>query len=435
MKLSGFVADIKTPLLVDTFKYAASKGVPGLIGLASVWCFVKLIGKEGYGQYAILFSIANMAAVFSSGWIQQSLLRFYTVYENERHLLIRATIKGIGAVLAVGCLISFIIGFSGHISAHQVYEPVVMVAVWGLFFCLVIHTCLIAVYQAQVRPGLVVKLELLRSILVFIIPLSIIVTIKASYLSLVLGIVLGYLFSFLWMNQSIKGLWHHQVTMGAAAKKGIRKIFIRFIAYGLPLSLWLALMSAFPVVDRFLITYYFDFSETGIYASIYDIVIRSFSLFLFPVVMASHPRIMKAWNSGDSLETRKLIKASIITQFLIFSVVFLAYLAFADLILLTLFEQTSHRLKMVIVLLAIGGFLWQLSLTVHKPFEVKQRTWMMVVGILISLVVNVCINVLFLPKLGLVAPGIASIAGAMCYLTICAVQYRNISILMNKSVR
>lgn len=426
MKLNGFISNIKTPLLMDTTKYAISKGVPGIIGLASVWCFANLLGSEGYGQFAIVFSIANMSAVFSSGWIQQSLLRFYTAYENERYLMLRATMNGICAALAIGSLIILSIGVMGYYSDKaRAFEPIAVLAVWGLFFCLVIQMCLIAIYQAKVEPGQVVKIEILRSILIFIVPLTMIVAVKASYLSLVGGIVLGNLVVFAWMRRSIKGLYRHVVTQGQA-KETTGKIFFVFLRYGFPLSLWLAVMSAFPVVDRFFIRYYYDFSETGIYASIYDIVIRSFSLFLFPVVMAAHPRIMKAWNSGNPHEARKLIQSAIITQCLIFGVVFLAYLAFADQILIALFQQTSHRLKMVIVTLVIGGFLWQLALTVHKPFEVKQRTWMMVFGIIISLVVTSCINLIFLPKLGLVASGIALIASAICYLTICSFQYRNL---------
>src|SRR6266480_6948358 len=64
------------PLILDTVRYAWSKVLPGAAGLVSVMIFVRLLGEEEYGRYALGLSLATVGASFSTGWLSQATLRY-----------------------------------------------------------------------------------------------------------------------------------------------------------------------------------------------------------------------------------------------------------------------------------------------------------------------------------------------------------------------
>ena len=53
--------------------------------------------------------------------------------------------------------------------------------------------------------------------------------------------------------------------------------------------------------------------------------------------------------------------------------------------------------------LAIGGFIWQFGLLIHKPLELNQQTHLMLAAMIIAVVVNLIGNIFFLPQYGLIA--------------------------------
>src|SRR3989454_12284475 len=63
-------------LFRDAFNYLLSKVVPGLMGLLSVLVFVRLVGYEQYGRYAVVFAFVMAWASGMAGWLSQGILRF-----------------------------------------------------------------------------------------------------------------------------------------------------------------------------------------------------------------------------------------------------------------------------------------------------------------------------------------------------------------------
>ena len=67
----------------------------------------------------------------------------------------------------------------------------------------------------------------------------------------------------------------------------------------MPVSIWSSLGLLLPYLDRYYIAKYLDSEALGIYSSASELSIRVFSFFIFPFIMALHPRIIKMWNSGQ----------------------------------------------------------------------------------------------------------------------------------------
>ena len=63
----------------------------------------------------------------------------------------------------------------------------------------------------------------------------------------------------------------------------------------------------------------------------------------------------------------------------------------------------------------ITGFLWQLSLLTHKLIELKEKSKLMAIMILISLIMSIISNYLFIPIYGIIATAYSSMFSALFY--------------------
>ena len=196
----------------------------------------------------------------------------------------------------------------------------------------------------------------------------------------------------------------------------------KWFFYGGPLSIWFAAGMALPFLDRFFINKYLSNYELGVYSGIQELLTRIYSLILFPFILSIHPRIMNAWNSSNFEEAKKLIKNSIKIILSFGIVIFWIAWEFNDIIFASLqiaIPQLRDHNKELIMPLLSAGFLWQLSFLTHKILEIKEKTFIMLIAILPSLMINIIGNSLFLPKFGYLATANTAFFSALmyCFLT------------------
>jgi O-antigen/teichoic acid export membrane protein len=125
---------------------------------------------------------------------------------------------------------------------------------------------------------------------------------------------------------------------------------------------------------------------------------------------------MERWNKGDRRGAVSLIESSLKYQLVISLLFFLA------LALLT--QQVSHLIlggkyelsSSLVLPLAVGGFLWQISYLVHKPLELMCLTKRMLTAMMVALAVSVTGNYLFIPVYGYTAAAYVAIAAPLAYL-------------------
>ncbi|SVD60261.1 uncharacterized protein METZ01_LOCUS413115, partial [marine metagenome] len=81
-----------------------------------------------------------------------------------------------------------------------------------------------------------------------------------------------------------------------------------------------------------------------------------------------------------------------------------------------LMPSLNQEYKNLLIPLFFTGFIWQISLMAHKPLELKERTYLMFIFILLSLIINIIGNILFIPQFGLVATAYTALTSAIVYL-------------------
>jgi len=401
-------------MVKDSFKYAVTKLIPGLMGLMTIIVFIRMIGPEEYGKYSIQLSFLMAISAFSIGWLNQSILRYYSRYQTAALL---------SRVFGLGILVSILFGLVvlGIASRYSIFDSLTgseSLIGFILFVALCAFQFLSALFRAQLKPINVIIITTVQSILGLLIPVILLSMFEQSHRFLLIGLAMSYctppiIFFFVNINR-VKKLWFKENSIHKS-----RHILVEFLKYGTPLSLWFALSLSLALLDRFFIKYYFEYETTGIYASFTDLVVRVFSILLFPLTLAVHPRIMSAWNTNKQSAAIALWWKALQYQLAIFIVLMAVVYIFTDNIfnmLMVILPDLNVSYSFLLMPILAGGFLWQFALLCHKPLEMDQRTKLMALLMLAALCVNLIGNIVYLPHYGIIATAYTYIASATVYI-------------------
>ena len=401
-------------MVKDSFKYAVTKLIPGLMGLMTIIVFIRMIGPEEYGKYSIQLSFLMAISAFSIGWLNQSTLRYYSRYQTAALL---------SRVFGLGILVSILFGLVvlGIASRYSIFDSLTgseSLIGFILFVALCAFQFLSTLFRAQLKPINVIIITTVQSILGLLIPVILLSMFEQSHRFLLIGLAMSYctppiIFFFVNINR-VKKFWFKENSIHKS-----RHILVEFLKYGTPLSLWFALSLSLALLDRFFIKYYFEYETTGIYASFTDLVVRVFSILLFPLTLAVHPRIMSAWNTNKQSAAIALWWKALQYQLGIFIVLMAVVYIFTDNIfnlLMVILPDLNVSYSFLLMPILAGGFLWQFALLCHKPLEMDERTKLMALLMLGALCVNLIGNIVYLPHYGIIATAYTYIASATVYI-------------------
>jgi O-antigen/teichoic acid export membrane protein len=404
-------------LVQDTFNYFLSKIVPGLMGFLSILVFVRWVGVEEYGRYAVAFAFVMAWASGLAGWLGQGILRFQSQWREpgEATIFLRSVVAGTVLSAAVG---SVAVGIS--MPAFGVQRGWVLLISLGLVGTLIVYTVAIARFQASLQSAKVLRFEAVRSVGCFAIPVALLwVTRYRDYRLLLLGIALGYSLPLVGpIFSRAKDHTDEEPRWRLSSSIGQRRILGELWRYGWPVGLWMICQQSLLVSDRFFLQKLIGYSGAGVYASMYDVIVRSFSLLFMPVTLAIHPLVMNRWNAGNRKQALRAIRVGVQYQLLMFIPIGACLTVLAPLVSRVVLGKASAGAAELVFPLAVGGFLWQVCLLAHKPLEILCQTRRMLASILVALTINVLGNWMLIPKYGYRASAYLTVASSAAYLLI-----------------
>ena len=399
-------------IFADTAIYMIGRGVPAALGFLVVAIFVRSMGEQGYGIYAITFSGANVASTVAVGWLSQAILRFQPrspEFGFERTVATGVVYACGAAAVGAGALLVLTAGAGFG-------DPVLVGAGALLGIGLTMHTTYTASLQAALRSRAVATMEIFRAVVTVLASLVGIATIRPAYAGAVLGTGVSYLASgALAGTLAVRSIRTQERVAGVAtAAPGVRELFW----FGWPISIWLGASLSFPFVERSIIHAFLGPVVTGQYAAIYDVIYRSCGFVLLPVALAIHPRVMRAQALGQHDELRKLWRIGLKLQLAIsLAMVGAVTLAGAWIIALTGVHVTDKTLSLVFPL-AAAGCVWQIALVSHKLLEAHRKTRRMLAFLLAALVIDMIVNIVTVPRCGAAAAAYTLLATGLLY-TVC----------------
>jgi len=397
----------------------------GLISFITIPLIVKYYGVEGYGSFSLVQNVILVLISFGGGWLNQCVLRFndysthfkFTIFQLYFITFFPLSLLcfGILTLINVGIFIS-IIGtvtmFLGSLVALS-----------------------IVFYQSKFNARKSFYFDFVRILVFVLMVLTFHFTLSEipSLLRLILSFFISYLISFFFLLRV--DFKFFKISIDLFLKRFDKDYFILLFKqhnylfhYGWPLALWFTISSLLNVSDRYIIDYYLTDKDLGTYSAIYDLLFKGISVLFAPIIVAGFPIMTKKYNSGNKKEAFQFLNKLIVFETLLFIVIVVTayFLRVFFIERIVGIVVTKQSLELVLPIL-FGAFIWQLAMLVHKPLEFELKTKTMLLFSVIALLINVVLNIIFIPKYGIVFASYSTLVCALVYLllTVFNIRYRN----------
>ena len=388
--------------------YFFARLIPGVVNFAAIILFTRLLEPDEYGQYALVVAAVGLGNAVLFRWIRVSLLRYLPAYEGRETILL-STLLVSYLVLAV---------FSG--AAGVVVWVIGQDSLLGRLF---VFGVVLLLCQAWFD----INLQLVRARLM---PTRYGVLLMSKAL---VGLAIG-----VWLAYMGWGVWGPLVGVIAGALLPAVVVYGRYwsgarwqlfdgetakqvLIYGMPLAVTFMLGLVISSSDRFLLGFYMGADAAGQYAVGYDLAQQTIGLLMVVVNLAAAPLVIKALErSGEEVARRRLVGNAVGLCVIGFPATAGMMMVGPNISEVFLGEKFQAAAAMLIPWVAVGALLGGLkAFYFDLSFQLGKRTQQQVLVVLIAAIVNVGLNMWWIPLFGLSGAAYATVVayGLALYLS------------------
>jgi O-antigen/teichoic acid export membrane protein len=380
--------------------YVPATLVPALASFAAIFIFTRLLSPEAFGTYALATSIALVCQLVLFHWLQMGATRFSARADTAAGLGLSAAVYRSFAVAAALCAV----GYGAAVVWLHRDAPLDPVFLLGL--PLVLLRALIAVNQAFHRGALRVlrfnAIECGQAIVGLVLGLLLVAHFRLGAAGVLLGLIGGSaLVALPDLPRVLRGL---RAPVDRAEVRALMR-------YGLPLTGAVALDYVLSTSDRLLIGYFVGPAAVGVYAVSYSLVDRALSSVSSAISVATFPLLMRAFErEGTEAARAQMYKNG--TALMALTLPAAAGIILANQHLANVLVGAAFRAQAVAIMpwIAVSGFLAGLQLHYFAhAFHLAGRTEMFVVSNAPAALLNLVLNIVLLPRIGVMGAVYATV--------------------------
>ncbi len=398
-----------TMLLRHTSHYFLARGLPGLVNFVALGAYTHLLAPADYGQYALTLATVSLASAVSFQWIQMGLLRFLPRYVgHEERFLSSVLATYLWAMAATGCVGGIAYGVLAD-GPWRTILPVALILLWVQAW-FEINLQLLSSRLQPLRYGAKAGTRAIVALGVG----SVLAWAGWGSVAPLWGLAVGGLLAtFLFTRHA----WRY--TRRAHIDRALLR---EFAHYGVPLAGAFAFSLVISTSDRYLIAGLLDDHAVGLYAIAYDLAQCSLGVLMVIVNLAAYPIIVDALERDGIAAAR----AQLERQWLLL----LSFAAPAAAGLVVLADNISavllgaeYRSGAVAVLPWIAGAALVGGLKTFYfdlAFQLGRHTIGQVRIVMVAGLVNVLLNLAWIPRDGLVGAARASLVAYLIGLMLSA---------------
>jgi O-antigen/teichoic acid export membrane protein len=402
-----------TRLCKDTIAYTPATLVPAILSVLSISIFTRVFSPVSYGQYTLVIVTTTILTSLFSTWIEQSTLRLRPSFVKQKQekefnknlFILLITITAVLMTVAISLYPPLKSILGSYKRFYFVGVGIVTASLW--------YQNLGSILKADLRSIYFTKFSITQSILRFSIALVYIYFISKDIIGLLWGILLSLLLLIIPMANRVRS--YSNVKKHKGNKILLGPFVRRFAAYGFPLIGWFVGSQLLNISDRYILQFFQGSKEVGIYAPNYNLVSYAIGLLTTPLLTAAHSIIMKATNYINKNEIQDLI-TSFSRYFLLIAFPLITFIVLFSQDLAAVFLgaefREGHR---IIPIITLGFLSWHFSMYGHKGLEIHQRTQTMLHYVIICTVVNIGLNLYFIPQYGYMGAATTTLLSFLLY--------------------
>jgi O-antigen/teichoic acid export membrane protein len=371
------------------------------------WIISKQVGADGNGIYFITIAILNITVLISLKGLNTAFLKYTSkLRKNSPIAIIDVKKKAFAYILPISILFNIIVFFSSNFIACELFNNcdatfsirIISFAILPLSLCLFI---------AEGFRGLkkIKFYELINSSLRFIFG-SILLVIFFLFntkinpsLSITIGIFFTLIFSFFYWNKIEKKI-----------KKSYNKKYIKVEKKEIfKLSNPLFFASAISYITNWSDTILLGILSATSDVGVYNIAFKIAMLAKLPLLSINAIAAPKFAETFDLNKNKKIIQDSSRIIFFTSLPVLIVIILFNNDIL-SLFGNEFTQGSILLVILCIGQLFASLSGSVGHYLQMTDGEKTYKKGVIISLIINLVLNISFIPLYGIIGAGFANIS-------------------------
>lgn len=395
----------------DVLKYIPSKILPAIISVISIPVFTNLFPPSEYGIYSLAMSTVNLISTITFGWIYDSIIRYYDEYTNEKES--KNFFSNISILTIIIFSIVFLISLVITIFFLDQIKPYKYIIAFSIlmFYSLTLMSISKRILRASRKSGVYSFMTVLLSLgkLLFVI----LFYEKLSFLGvsiIILGTLLMEILIVLISFYIIKP----KININYFNKKFIKEI----ARYGFPLMAASACYWFLSVSDRYIIGIFRSTEEVGLYSISYNISSKSLTLVFSIISLAAFPLIVKAWNNHKKEYVEDLL-SKIVKYYYILTVPIVSAIFIISPLLLEILASEKYLSGYIVMpWISLSILLRGVTTYLHYAWQLNKNTMSIFYLNLISAIVNIVINLIFVPKYGFIAAGISTFIAYLTYLVL-----------------
>jgi O-antigen/teichoic acid export membrane protein len=396
--------------LRNTVKHTAIYSLGNLstkiIGLILLPLYTSYLTTAEYGIFSILEVTSQFFTAVVSLGLTAGMMRWYAVEDDEqKRKIIVFTTWVTTFILALFVNVAFYPAnkwFSSIFFSHDNYADYFLI-LWLWVGLEVVNRIPFELLRLKEKSLLFVTLVIIKFVLILVLNIYFIVYMKMGVKGIILSQVIGNLLVSIFTLPFL-----------------LRNIFLKFSLtilkeislFSIPLVLSSVATMAFALSDRYLISYYLNYSEVGIYSLGYKVasVINLFLVQSFLLGFA--PLAYKIFDKPEA----KLYFARVTTYFTFAMIALALLLIFYAKEVIALFSSGNKDFVLsfnVIPLLCVAMIFRGLTAIVSMGLHYVKKTKYNLIIVVIVAVFNIGINFILIPLFGIYGAAVASILANM----------------------
>ena len=394
--------------------YLPVNAVQGVVSVATIVVLTRLLDPDDYGRYALVLAAAQLVQMGCFTWLHASMARFYEAAERDGRLGAHfascyAAYAGVAAIVTIL--------YVGTIAAADFPPRLRAALLFGLLLLLLRALLMIGVetHRAARHVRVFGALETIQSVGGLALAVALILYTDLAESAPFLAAAVA---SAVCLIVDLPRI----AAMAGRATPNLTELR-RFAAYGIPVSVMLALHMVFGVADRFLIGWMLGEAEVGVYAAGYQVASRTMDIFFTWLGMAAMPLVVAAYEREGVEAARAIARRNAETLILVgFPAAAGLALVAEPLAAVMLGAEFRVPAAAIIPWIALSSLmLGLLSHYVHHAFVLAGRNDVMAALIAIPAVANIALNLVLIPRLGLQGAVISSVVAYALALSLCTV--------------
>lgn len=389
-------------------RYASSEAVTSLASVVGVALFTRLVPPREFGAYSVAAAGSAFAAAVAGEWLQAATVRIGAGVSTSAglrafHAALRQLIAMVcGLVLLMAVLVALV---------PRTTQGAHLALLGGAHAALTLaFLALTAFFQAAHQPGRYARYRSAYAILRIAGGTACAILLAANAESLVLGTGLAMLLLVplaLWRPVAET---HQPLEAGAVVAH--RRAMTSF---GIPLIAWYLASQVLNLSDRFFLQGWRGSEEVGFYSVAYALVMGATVVLVQPLLLATYPALVRAWEGGGVVAARDRLARIVDLLTVAIPLLLVGLPLFSDDLLRILAPAAYRPPPAVVAWLALGIALWYLGLFLQKVLELQLRAHRLVLSLGMAAGLNVVLNLILIPRSGMVGAAIATACGYAAY--------------------